>query len=200
MRRLSLALAGLVVGGLPLVPAAAQASATGQAQAGRVTASVTTVVREFGLGGRSCAALRRALGNPSASCTGEETIHLTARQAGVAPDSGTYFEGYAGLCGGTPGGPCESWWVELHVQFTTSGSQAWVNGFSSSWCSAGGTPLTGCSYGGNGTSSLVMGATFTTNGYFYWVVSDGDGWIPTFEYPNWANTGGWCVGEGSACY
>ncbi|MGH3156217.1 MAG: hypothetical protein ACRDNF_06545 [Streptosporangiaceae bacterium] len=201
MRRLSLTIAGLAaVAGLALAPAAAQASTSGHARAGMVTTSVKTVARKLELGGKTCAALRHDLRNPSASCAGHETMHLTAnRPAGAGPDSSTFYKGYAEICGGTPGGPCKSWWVDLHVQFTTSGDQAWVNGFSSSWCTAGGTPLDSCGYSGNGTDLLIMGATFDGGYNFDWVVTNGAE-QPGFVYPNWANTGNFCVAPSNGCY
>ena len=121
-----------------------------------------------------------------------------------AASSATYWEGWASECGGTPGSSCKSWWVDLHVAFTASATQAWVNGFSSAWCTAGGTNITGCSYAGNGTNELAIAAYFSSGGYLImYVYRSGTGGIGTvyaLGTPTWGNHAVGCIGEGNSCY
>lgn len=123
----------------------------------------------------------------------------------AAPDSTAFYKGYGTVCGGTASGDCQSWWVDLHFGFTlSSGGQAWVNGFTSAWCTAGGTNITWCGYTGNGTDHLSIGANFGNGG---WVRLDVElrnvgaiAWTWDQTKVSWANWGGWCIKENSACY
>jgi hypothetical protein len=197
-RRLAISLLGLAAAaGMALAPAAAQASpaAHGPAARGAVTQTIRPgASRAIKLSPAACRAIRRSEHSASASCAAQEKFKLTA----VHTDAGTYYEGYGTVCGGNPGAACSAWWVDLHVQFTASGSQAWVNGFSDSWCTKGGTTISWCGYTGNGTDLLSMGANFGNGGWVRLDVADGTGWYPDFV--SWANSGSWCVGVGSACY
>jgi hypothetical protein len=130
--------------------------------------------------------------------SGGDSHHAHPRGSAAAT---TFYKGYGTVCGGTPGGPCQSWWVDLHMQFTIDPStqQTWDNGSS---CTVGGTNLTHCRIYGNGTNQYLLEATYSTNGFFDFQVAwgpYGPGWI--FSAPGWANPSpGWCVQPGNGCY
>jgi hypothetical protein len=206
-RKLFGLLGTVVVAALFAAPAAAQASPVSH-PAASVTASTLAkvVTRGFTLPSRECAALRQSEHNESASCAGHEIFAIsstpgtpsrTATPAASAASS-TYYKGWGVLCGGTPGGPCKSWWVDLHMAFTTSGGRTWDNG---STCSTGGTPLTGCAYYGNGTSKYELQASFSTTGFFRWWVINGDeAGDSYFTEPAWANFSSECIKVNNGCY
>jgi hypothetical protein len=154
-----------------------------------------------------CAALRRSLHDRSANCTATATFHLSATPGATVgrAASNTYWEGYGHICGGAVGGPCKSWWVDLHFAFTTApaGTQEWVNGFNrSTWCTAGGTNITWCGYTGNGTDNLVIGDNFSSGGWFrFYAQLQPDGEPEGFSWVSWANTDyTFCVRHGTSCY
>jgi hypothetical protein len=198
-RRLAISLLGLATAaGLALAPAAAQASPAAHAPAARGAA--TQIIRPgasraITLSPAACRAIRRSEHRPDASCAAQ--VKFTLKKV-AHPDASTYWEGYGTVCGGTFGAACSGWWVDLHFDFTTSGSQAWENGFSSKSCTEGGTNITWCSYTGNGTDLLSMGANFGNGGWVRFDVEDGTPAGPSFV--SWANSGTWCAGVGDACY
>jgi hypothetical protein len=203
MRKFCLGLAGLAaVAGLVLAPAAAQASPSSHVQAAAAAARHVTSSRPMRLSAKQCAALRKAERGKSASCLAHEVVHLTAQRRAAGPDAAaasTFYKGYAVACGGTIGGPCESWRAELHVQFTTSGDDAWVNGFDpSTWCSTSGTPQTLCKYVNNGTDDLYIEIGFGSDGYLGWDVVDGFNVV--IDQPSWANSGAFCAKVNNGCY
>jgi hypothetical protein len=135
---------------------------------------------------------------------GQGTTSRIISNSTASAATGQFYSGYGEVCGGTPGGACKSWWVDLHVGFTVSGPQAWVNGFTQSWCTAGGTNITWCGYTGNGTANLSIGANFGNGGWVrLYIMPDNlgnDGFIWTHNWVQWANYGGWCISANSYCY
>jgi hypothetical protein len=202
MRKFCLALAGLAaLAGLTLAPVAAQASPSSHTPAAAAVRHVISS-RPVTLSAKQCAALRKAERGKSVSCLAHEVVHLTAQRRAAGPDAAaasTFYKGYAVACGGAKGGPCESWRAELHVQFTTSGGDAWVNGYdSSTWCTTSGTPEAGCGYANNGTDDLIIENDFGTTGVLDWFVTNGADVSVTAS--SWANSGAFCVEPNNGCY
>lgn len=213
--------------GVAIAPAGAQASPAGRTEA--TVGHPVTTSRAIALPASACAALRHSLHSKSASCAAQERFRLVrlrhapggTGRTPVSSAAANYYEGYGSVCGGSFGGPCQSWWVDLHVAFTVSGSQAWVNAWSPGNCTQGGTTITWCSYTGNGTSVLSMGANFGANGYVRYDVfanhANCNGmvlplgcsslfypWDGTWgaDFSSWANSSNssWCNAPSSGCY
>lgn len=213
MRRSAMALLGLITATtMMLVPAAAQAAAVAHGSSG--PAAVHTMDRNFTLSAPACDALRRSLHGKLANCSAQERFRVVRARpaAGHSPSAtaaGNYYQGYGTVCGGAPGGACQSWWVDLHFAFTVSGQQAWDNG---SWCQAGGTNITWCGHTGNGSNLLSIGANFDPAGSGYVrlnifpgqfligdiILPDGDGTYET-GWNSWVNSGGWCLLPAGNC-
>jgi hypothetical protein len=193
MRRSRIALLGLVISAvLPLASA--------------VSAQASTAVRPAAQLGSHAAATALAPASAQASISGYEpgqgaTSRIISNST-VSSAASTYYSGYGEVCGGTTAGSCQSWWVDLHFGVTASGNQAWVNGFTSAWCTAGGTNITWCGYTGNGTSFLSIGANFGNGGWvrLYVQPNGGGGAFFSDGWVSWANYGGWCEEPNSECY
>jgi hypothetical protein len=131
------------------------------------------------------------------------TTHVMSTSAPTAQTA--FWKGYGTVCGGTTSGDCQSWRVALHFEFTlTNTPQAFVNQFSSKWCTASGTTITWCGYTGNGTDKLSIGANFGNGGWVrftVWVIDTGIYyWTWNQTKVSWANWGAWCVKEDNGCY
>lgn len=198
---------GLLAATFFLAPQAALASTFGQPGAASSHSVATT--RTIALPASACAALRHSRHNESIGCKGQETIHLTPIRANgtragnpsaASVAASTYWKGFATACGGTPGSPCKAWSVSIHIAFTTSGTDAWVNRNNSTYCSQSGTTNLGCNFSNNGTSKLIMEATFSSDGWLQFVVPNGNGYFAYTPHVSWANLGRLCTLPGNGCY
>jgi hypothetical protein len=203
MRRFRIALVSVAATFGALTPVAAQAAAgpagTDPAAAMNARASAS-ISRAITLPAGACAKLRHSRHDSSITCEGHMTIRVTrvnrVHHSGSLTAS-TYWKGYATACGGAFGGPCRSWWVDIHAAFTTSGTQTWNN---SSACTAGGTNLTGCGFHNNGTGGYFVEADFSSGGWLMFIVPDGAGYSAYQAAVSWANLGGFCSRPGNGCY
>lgn len=136
-----------------------------------------------------CAALRRSLRHPSASCAVVETLRVSAiRKVGTS----TYYDGYLQACENLSSfGYCDQssgqWYVMDYFNFTvnTGTDQVWNNGHPS--CGNQDTTVQWCAWSGNGTSTLSEGFNFDHNHDYARMFIYGYGAFSTAPNYSWEN-------------
>ena len=182
-----------------------QAQARPGGQAGLIAAAASARVRRVTLPPAQCAALRRRLRDPSASCTIAETLRLTpvrtlgVRTAGAATAGvDMYWIGYLQACAVVySSGYCDTskWWAYDEFNVVTNGTDAWNYGGAPT-CGSNGTNITWCGYVDNGTATLSEGFNFGSGGYAR-LDAEGSGAYYVEPFNSWENASGYIIDEGT---